>query len=300
MSARVLVVGDTILDHYVFGSVSRVNPEAPHSVVLDYEREEFKLGGACNVAKNLKQLTDSGVFVDYAGACSDFISELLSESMIASFESPTHLNSEILLKTRFVSNNHHILRVDTNRNYSFDNSFYFKVLEKIQENSYDLIIISDYNKGTIYSDFSKKIFETNIPVIFDVKSSKNLPKMGFKVEKYNNVIIKCNKSEFFNEIRTEHICGVNAVIETRGAEGYKIHSDRSWSYKEPEKSNTSVVDVVGAGDTFLAGMAAKYLMTARLDVDEMCQLGNVCASEKVKHFGTYAVTQQEVLRERNI
>jgi rfaE bifunctional protein kinase chain/domain len=294
---RVLVIGDTILDHYVYGSVSRVNPEAPHSVVLDYEKEEFRLGGACNVAKNIKKLAPE-VQVDFAGAVSDTVSDLLSECEIACMED-THVNSQILLKTRFVSNNHHILRLDTNKSYQFDNNFYLKILSKIENNNYDLIVISDYNKGTIYSDFSKKIFETGISIIFDVKAAKNLPMMKSKFIKYENVILKCNKSEFYNEIKTEHTTRVLAVVETRGAEGYRIHSSEHWSYKQPVVADKNfAVDVVGAGDTFLAGMAAQYLQSGTIcdgkivldfNVDDMCSFGNICAAAKVKHFGTYAV-----------
>lgn len=287
---KVLVIGDTILDHYIFGSVDRVNPEAPHSVVLDYEKEEFRLGGACNVAHNIKTLLGNLVSVHYAGATSEHIQEMLTDVGIASFPNVTHNESQILLKTRFVCENHHILRLDRNKLYDFSNSFYDQIMKKISEESYDLIVVSDYNKGTLTSFLSKVLFETDVPMFIDIKSGLNLPHFNSKYPKKENVILKCNKKEFRTEINTTHIHAVKAVIETRGSEGYIIHDSSSYAYKsESLDKNTNPVDVVGAGDSFLAGMAYTFIKSKSLDPQKLAASGDAVARMKIKHFGTHAV-----------
>lgn len=289
---KVLVIGDTILDHYVYGSVDRVNPEAPHSVVLDFEKDEYRLGGATNVANNIKSLMGDKASVHYIGAVSESISDMLTEANISCLSDETHTENQILLKTRFVCAQNHIMRLDINKKYHFDNSFYDKLLIKIMENSYDLIVISDYNKGTIKPDIVQHIFNTNLPIIFDVKTALNLPNslQSSKNLKYLNVVLKCNKKEFNSEINTSHIHAVKAVVETRGEEGYYIHDDSSYVFKSEIFQKKNVVDVVGAGDSFLAGMAWSHLHNDKFDVKSMASCGNNIAAMKVKNFGTYAVS----------
>lgn len=291
---KVLVIGDTILDHYIYGAVDRINPEAPHSVVLDYMSESVKLGGATNVANNLVKLTNGQVRVHYYGAVSEQIVDLLTENGIHSPADVTHDDSEILLKTRFVCDNHHILRVDRNKNYLFKSNFETDLYDKIEAYEYDLIILSDYNKGTLNQWMVNKLWSTNLPILFDVKVGRNIPRPTAFNRKNNNVILKCNRKEFLNEISVENIQSVQAVVETRGSEGFRIHNEESYTYQN-KNFVSNVVDVVGAGDTFLAGMAARYLDSKNWDVKDMAYHGNLCASEKVKHFGTYAVKKEELV-----
>lgn len=291
---KVLVIGDTILDHYIYGTVDRINPEAPHSVVLDYMSESVKLGGATNVANNLVKLMNGQVHVHYYGAVSEQIVDLLTENGISSPAEVTHDDSEILLKTRFVCDNHHILRVDRNKNYLFKSNFESNLYYKIEGHDYDLIILSDYNKGTLNQWMVNKLWSTNLPILFDVKVGRNIPRPTAFNRKNNNVILKCNRKEFLNEISVENIQSVQAVVETRGSEGFRIHNEEYYTYQN-KNFVSNVVDVVGAGDTFLAGMAARYLDSKNWDVKDMAYHGNLCASEKVKHFGTYAVKKEELV-----
>lgn len=289
---KVLVIGDTIIDHYVYGSVDRVNPEAPHSVVLDYMSESFSLGGATNVANNIAKLCPEAA-VHFYGPTSDMISDMLTDEGIFSDDEVTHKDDEILLKTRFVSSNHHLLRVDRNKKYRLTSSkFEDRLFEKIAQNDYDLIVMSDYDKGTITSQMSKKIFAGDIPVLFDVKKRYNLP---FRDPTNNeNVILKANRHEFRQEVPVDVVFSVKAVVETRGHEGFCIHTNSGDAVKSKPLDEVGVVDVVGAGDTFLAGMAAKFLQSGNFDPLELAEFGNKCAAHKVKHFGTHAVRLRDL------
>lgn len=289
---KVLVIGDTIIDHYLYGSVDRVNPEAPHSVVLDYMSESFSLGGATNVANNIAKLCPEAA-VHFYGPTSDLVSDMLTDEGIFSDEEMTHKDDEILLKTRFVSSNHHLLRVDRNKKYNLSAKFEQRLLQKISAHGdYDLIVMSDYNKGTITREMSKRIFSSGIPVLFDVKKRNNLPFFHDSTI-CENVILKANKHEFRQEIPVDVVFSVKAVVETRGHEGFHIHTN-SDVFKSKPLEEVGVVDVVGAGDTFLAGMAAKFLQSGNFDPLELAEFGNKCASAKVKHFGTHAVRLRDL------
>lgn len=288
---KVLVIGDTILDNYIFGDVSRINPEAKHSVILDYEYEKLFLGGACNVAANIRSLSkNSNLIIHYVGAISTQIKEMLNGFEVFT-GNITHKEENILIKTRLICENHHVLRLDRNKKYFFSESFEENLKERLNDYDYDLIVISDYNKGTINSYISNILCKINVPILFDVKVNFNLPS-GY--ENKEHVILKCNSKEFNDEIEGRHIKGYGCVIETRGKYGFRIHYDTGVFIEGLEPPTVNVVDVVGAGDTFLSGMAVNFLESENPNIMNMANFGNKCASEKVKHFGTYTVKRREV------
>jgi rfaE bifunctional protein kinase chain/domain len=288
---KVLVVGDTILDHYVHGTVGRINPEASHSVVLDYQRESLKLGGATNVAANIKSLLGPESMVHYFGAVSEQVSDLLTSFGVASSE-VTHPDSQILLKTRYICNNHYLLRVDRGTKYEFGESFEENLKAKLAEYDYDLIVISDYDKGTLSPNIVEKLFNTGKKILFDLKKRKNFV---LSDKQRMNIILKCNKSEFESEIDNEILRSVNSVIQTVGENGsvvWKCNSQASRSATSVPvfiEKRVPVADVVGAGDAFLAGMAHCHL-TQNTWVDiSLAHAGNAWATEKVKNFGTHVL-----------
>lgn len=304
---RVLIVGDTILDHYVYGSVSRVNPEAPHSVVLDVNgKEEVKLGGACNVAANLRGIFGEDIAIHYFGVVSYNVACMLAAYRIAIEPELTVEDDQILLKTRYVCGNNHLLRVDRGQKYDLD---FFKInllKQKLREDVYDLVIISDYNKGTITAKTCEAVVRSGAKTLIDLKKRQNLflintrrediphlPKLTDVPTNSSHVILKCNTAEFEAEIGQNMIDVVQAVVKTRGADGCDVYYDDE-PVHIPAPDIGSVADVVGAGDTFLAGMAAKFLETGTWDAVEMARFGTRCATEKVKHFGTHVVRLEDI------
>lgn len=286
MSKKVLVVGDTILDIYCYGSVERISPEAPVPV-FDFEKEECVLGGATNVAANIRSLMrDSDVKIDYFGFYSLKILDLLSSKDIKCIGVPVNFD-EILTKRRFVSSNTQLLRVDNHKKYSkIDhlavNALTFDLLDLSQ---YDIIVVSDYDKNTLeLKHFDILAEATDIPKIIDLKRIR--PDMMSFANK--NCILKCNLKEYD---LNPHISFLGAkVVVTTGENGYWFpQTDERFPRS---KIDGEVVDVVGAGDVFLAGMAVNFLESGILDPYKLCDFGNRCAGEKVKHFGTVAVNRK--------
>lgn len=236
---KVLLIGDGCIDEYVYGNCVRLNPEAPVPV-MSYSKTETKGGMACNVFNNLVSF---GLDVTF------------------------HTNKEQIRKTRYVDekSNHQILRVDMEQEI-----LPFK--ESISD-EYDVIVISDYDKGFLTS---KKLFEivenAKCPVFIDSKKTE-LP--------LYNCIIKVNDSEF-KKLKNKH----HNVIVTMGSDGAEFNKQLF----PTEKVN--VYDVVGAGDTFLASLVYFYLLCGR--IEEAIPYANRAAAIAVQHPGTYVLTENDI------
>lgn len=287
---RILVVGDTILDRFVVGSVSRVNPEAP-ALILDQESEEDVLGGACNVAANIRTLsTDKSLSIDYFGMGSAQILSMLSEYSI-DFFGVACTKDDILTKTRYVSQGKHLIRVDKNKKYDDELCLAAsKLIKGLRGVQYDLIVISDYDKGTLSSEIADFLFSLDVPILFDVKRFRP----WLKNVDLSKCILKCNEKEYNEGINHLLWEKRGPMIVTLGSRGYNISSfaeddglDIEHFSVEPLKS--PAIDVVGAGDTFLAGMVAGFLWGSEFDAKAMARMGNKAAAIKVQQFGTRAV-----------
>jgi D-beta-D-heptose 7-phosphate kinase/D-beta-D-heptose 1-phosphate adenosyltransferase len=279
---KVLVVGDSIIDEYVHGEASRVSPEGPF-LVLDVDPciiPEFRLGGACNVAANIKSLNRDSVEVDYLGAWSEQL-KLMLDSVGVNLIKEEGLkvdNSFMLKKTRLCSHGRQILRLDSGKFYSIDFVIY-NFLVNVCKN-YDAIVISDYDKRTISDSEWIDISSANFSclVFADIKRDRDL---HFDRNKF---ILKCNKKEFdsFSNCR-------NFSVVTLGEKGC-MWIDNNLERHYVESWPSQVVDTVGAGDVFLACMVSHYLSNGKaLDFDSMCRFANEKCSESVKSFGTTVV-----------
>lgn len=302
---RVLVVGDTILDHYIYGNVSRLNPEAPYSVVFDVDeqrKEELRLGGACNVASNIKSIYGDDVCIHYLGPICDAIIDQMSLLNIATNSDLFYDIDDILIKTRYVYEKHHMLRVDRGKKYLVKNNFYDILKQSIEQYKYDLIVVSDYDKGVVNKKTSEIIVMSGIKCLFDLKRRDNLFLLNIRKEdspflkdieinSNEHVIIKCNAKEFELEMSENIIDKVCAVVKTTGPDGCDVHVDGSVHHISAPF--IEMVDVVGAGDSFLAGMACKALRDDDWNPVSLSEFGVKCASEKVKHFGTHSVKMDE-------
>lgn len=274
---RVLVIGDTILDIYCYGEVNRISPEAPVPV-FDYKSEEHVLGGACNVAANIRTLLkDKDTSIDYFGYYSKEISDLLRKYKIGCVGVPVNDNL-ILKKQRFVCDKHQLLRVDNHKKYKDVNNWL--KYKSVDLQHYDIIVISDYDKGTLKeAEFELLSYANNYKII-DLKRVRS--PISFRD---SDCILKCNEKEYESNKNITRL-GANVVV-TKGDKGYYFPlTDELF----PNVRHTGeVIDVVGAGDVFLAGMAVNFLESGNFDMHEMAAFGNICAGEKVKHFGTIAV-----------
>ena len=236
---NVLLIGDSCEDRYFYGDAKRLSPEAPVPI-LEYRRGVTSQGMAMNVFNNLKAF---GVSIN----------------MIT--------NEEKIIKTRFIDekSNQQILRSDEEPEIK---PFPYKM----PENKYDVLVISDYNKGFVSQE---KMFELvewfDGPVFIDTKK-RYVP---------DRCYVKVNDIEYENlETKT------NNLIITRGGEGAEYQG------KLYPAEKVKVFDVVGAGDTFLAALTYGYLNYG--SIEEAIPLANKAAAIAVSHTGTYVLKEEDV------
>lgn len=292
MSKKVLVIGDTILDHYIHGEVSRISPEAPVPV-FDKKSTETVLGGACNVAANIRTLTkDENLQIDYFGFFLPAVLKLFQEYKIQHWGVPVS-SDEILTKTRYICQNQQMFRVDNNKNYLNVKAkeVLYLSFKSLDFSKYDMIVVSDYDKGTLREDEFEILSELNIPTIIDLKRIRlNMP--SFK--KNPHIILKCNEKEYEENPHMDLIAAKDenpTLVVTLGKNGFWFPQINQ---KYPRIQTHPVRDVTGAGDSFTAGMAAKYLNDDWCDIYGWAKYGNLAAAVKVQNFGTKAVTWKEV------
>lgn len=296
MVPNVLVIGDTILDRYVKGDVLRISPEAPVPVLQSKEKSKI-LGGACNVAVNIKNLAPEGCEVSYFGFVSSEIVQMLQQNEIASIGVAVS-EEDLLTKTRYVCENYQLLRVDRNLKYA---EHLVLVKDKLIRghnlNRYDLIVISDYDKGTFTQELAEYIFENfDGPILIDLKRFRNwMNSINLK-----NSVIKCNEKEYEeNRIHVLDYSPMRNMVITLGKKGYKILETGLQGPKVVEergifKLGLPAIDPVGAGDTFLAGMASNFLETGEFDIKKMAENGNKASAIRVSKFGKLVVTKREM------
>ena len=301
----ILVIGDLMLDKFIFGSVERISPEAPVPIVK-LEKEEQMLGGSGNVIRNLSNL---GI---KTSLCSAVGKDLAGDLLIAQLtKKGTDISNVLRLKNirttekmRIVADRQQIARVDWDINDSevdFDDNIIKSIATYIKE--VDGVIISDYAKGICSDVLLKKVIRTsnksNIPIFVDPKGSDwekyqhaNLITPNIKEAE---IILgeKLENDEAF-EMAGEKICStfdIEACLITRGGDGMSFFcKDNTFHLKSNAKE---IFDVSGAGDTVISAMATGLVMN--LTYKQAAEFSNQAAGIVVGHIGTSAITTRELL-----
>jgi len=301
----ILVIGDLMLDRFIFGNVDRISPEAPVPIVK-FKKEEQMLGGCGNVIRNLnnlgiKTLLYSVVGQDLAG---DRLIEQLLEKEVPVSNVLRINNIRTTEKMRIIPDRQQVARVDWDMD-DFKIEFIDKLMENISEDIKDVdgIIISDYAKGVCSESLIQKVIkiskENDIPTYIDPKGS------DWGKYKYANLItpnIKeaeitlgqklVNDKDF--EMAGEKICStfhIESCLITRGGDGMSFFGKNNTFHL---KSNAKeIFDVSGAGDTVISVMAIGLAMD--LTYKQAAEFSNQAAGIVVGHIGTSAITTRELL-----
>jgi len=241
---KLLVIGDACIDHYVYGQCLKLNPESA-APLLNWQRSEQKFGMALNVKDNLVAL---GADVD------------------------TLVPEQLSIKTRFVDirNGQQLLRLDQ------DTVVNPIEISKTQIESYDGIVVSDYNKGFVDDKLLAMLDkEAHCPVFVDTKKTD--------LNKYKNLIFKLNQLEYQRLISYP-----DNLITTMGDRGAKFND-----IEFPTESST-VVDVCGAGDMFLSALSFSYINLFRFNLPECIKFANRASSISIQHQGVYVLNSDDV------
>ncbi len=303
MKKKITVIGDVMIDWYLHGESSRISPEAPVPVV-NFKESKFQLGGAANVANNLKHLEIEPFLIGAVGK--DHFGLLLKEHLKAEkikFNLLSEKSFQTICKQRLMSSNQQLARIDYEQYFhasKLTNTFntFIKNIAKT-----DLIIVSDYGKGTVFN--ARKLIQS----ARKLKKKILIDPKGKDFKKYKGAnLITPNKAEFENIMgkvgskrdlvnkakkMLEHL-NLESLIVTLGSEGMyvltksnkKIIGDFINAYPQ------EVFDVSGAGDTTIAALGAA--LSEGNDIFSAAEFANLAASISVSKLGTSTVSKDEV------
>lgn len=304
---KVLVIGDVMLDEYVDGTVTRISPEAPVPI-LNKQNSYYRLGGATNVAKNVKALGANVWLIgrignDVPGAV---IKHELQEAGIISEFLMKDCTLPTTVKTRFMSGQYPLLRVDSEDKKSVGNTpFAEDLLASLDRHMryFDVIIISDYEKGVVFPELLKEIslLQSDLKKIVTADTHKTDMSLfkNFTSLKPNQIelsrIVKqpvenWKDAERFVEFLIDTY-GFDNLLVTLGADGLYYGSRTEKGYLPAEKRD--IIDVTGAGDTVIA--VYSVALAAGYTIREAAKLANKAAGIVVSKLGTATISIEELL-----
>ncbi len=302
-SVRLLVVGDVMLDRYWFGDVSRISPEAPVPVVR-IERREARLGGAANVARNAAALGAHCGLLGVVGndEAGDEVEQILRDSSIDTYLKRDEQISTIV-KLRVIGRQQQMVRIDFEEAPSEttlrDKLTQFKAILP----DYDVIIFSDYNKGSLVNvaEMIRMAREAGKTVMVDPKGDDFTPYAGATMLTPNKSELKRivgswkteeQLTEKAQKLREE--LGLTALLLTRSEEGMSLYTADEVLHVHADARE--VFDVSGAGDTVIATMAA--MLGAGVPLAEALATANRAGGIVVGKLGTATVTRDELFAHR--
>ena len=287
---NILIIGDVMVDAYAWGEVDRISPEAPVPIFSCSSREN-RLGGAANVALNIKSLGANPILCSVIGdddRGKDFVN-LLSEIQQEQSGIVVSSHRRTTVKTRFISNNQHVIRIDEEDTHELaddtETSFIKHVLNLLDSKNIDAIVFEDYDKGLI----TKKLIETvtdkakqmEIPVLVDPKKRhysdyKNVTlfKPNFKefLEGSNLSIEKGDIDGLFRAAKQfQSEMGVDKLLITLSELGVFISNENT--YEHIPAVVRKIADVSGAGDTVIS--VATLCLAAGMNAKEIAAISNL-------------------------
>ncbi len=310
-SANILVIGDIIVDHFIWGSVSRISPEAPVPVV-NVTHEDILLGGAANVLHNIYdmggQVTLCGIIGDdYMGnRLLDLLGELGS-SKEGILQLTDHLTTK---KTRIIAQNQQVVRFDRERDIRLSKDRIQQLMDFIEHNltSFDAIILSDYDKGMICTEVmdclrTKLQSCPDIPVIVDPKPRHGelfhgttlLTPNKHEAEILSGITITDEESLTKAAQKIMDNLGTQSILITQGEAGMALLENGNPIITIPTMAK-EVYDVTGAGDTVIATLA--LALACKVPLPDAAALANFAAGIVVGKVGTATASAHELLTEQ--
>jgi len=303
---KILVLGDVMLDHYIWGETSRISPEAPVPVV-GVQRESSRLGGAANVAANIKSLGGEPILVSVLGNDEGgrqlreaFTSRKISDSnLVVDSERPT------VKKTRVIARSQQVVRIDREVTSKLSSSTLASMSAKIEAvaDEIDGVLISDYGKGVICQTLLDRWLpffrEQKLPVCVDPKETHfhsyrqvtvltpNVKEASFAAGQPIVDIASLEKAgqRLLTSLEAE------ALLITRGEEGMALLRKGTPTYFIPSFGR-EVYDVTGAGDTVVSTLM--MALASGVSLEDGTLLANHAASRAIRELGTATVSCDEI------
>lgn len=307
-----MIVGDVMVDAYLWGDAERISPEAPVPVI-SVTRKEQRPGGAANVALNIRSLGGNVAVASVVGddSAGKNLIHLFKDNGVGTDVIIQSSQRVTTVKTRIISHQQHMLRVDEEQTGDLSAEDENRLLETIKvyisSNKPDVILFEDYNKGVLTESLIAKIIslanEKSIPTCVDPKKNNFFS--------YKNVtLFKPNLKELREGLKTDIDKNndrqiVDAVYELERRIGNKISlitlSERGVFYKSGDEYEIlpahvrNISDVSGAGDTVIA--VAALCLAAKLPVKKIAAISNLAGGLVCEYVGVVPVNKEQLLNE---
>ena len=302
---KILVIGDLIIDHYLWGSCNRISPEAPVQVI-NINNESLALGGAGNVINNLNSL---GAKVDVISVIGEYDESLELKSLL----NDINIDTKYLItqsgritskKTRIISENQQVIRYDKEFTDEINKKSQAAVIDFFESivSKYDIILLSDYGKGLLTSELTQKLISiannNDKRVLADPKGRDFLKYKGAYLLTPNkkeageatNILINDNASLQQAIKILKNKCSLNISLITLSDEGVAIFDNELRIHPTVAKE---VFDVTGAGDTVLASLG--FALSCNKSIDEAVKFANLASGVVVGKIGSATASLNEII-----
>ena len=301
---NILVIGDLMIDHYLWGSCERISPEAPVQVV-DIAKETRVLGGAGNVINNLNALGAKVSVSSVIGNDDNGVElmEMLKEIDVDTKNIIIEKSRKTSKKSRVIAVSQQILRYDKETKEEIKNDSVLGILESLKDNisSFDIIILSDYGKGVLTTKLSQEIIKLanskNIKVLVDPKGSDFSKYKGAYLLTPNkkeamlasDIVIKDDETLQKALVKLKNECDLDISLITLSEDGIAIYDEDVKRFPTVAKE---VFDVTGAGDTVIASIA--FALSCTKNIQESATFANLAAGVVVGKIGSATVSIDEI------
>ena len=302
---KILVVGDLMIDHYLWGSSERISPEAPVQVV-NVDSESTVLGGAGNVINNLNALGAMVDVISVIGECetSKELKDLLCDIKVETQYLITQKNRVTSKKSRIIAAQQQVVRYDRESTSEINNKSQVAILKVFKKivNNYDVILLSDYGKGVLTFELTQSL----ISIANENKKKLLVDPKGLDYSKYKgaylltpnkkeaseatNIIIKDNESLTQSIRILKDQIDLTVSLITLSEKGVAIFDNELRIHPTVARE---VFDVTGAGDTILASLG--FALSCNKDIDEAIKFANLASGVVVGKIGSATATLNEII-----
>jgi rfaE bifunctional protein kinase chain/domain len=309
---KIGVIGDVMLDTYMWGRVDRISPEAPVPVV-SLDKKEYRIGGAGNVALNCHSLGSQVFILSVTGDDTEglLVQELLDENMIDTSYLVKSSSRITTNKIRIISRNQQMMRLDSEITTDLDKKSEEALLQQvhsfIQKHDPDVMIFEDYNKGVLTEKVIHEIIticrEAGVITAVDPKRKNFFSYQNADIFKPNLTEVKQGLNLLFEEVNNSLLQRIH--LELQNILEHKISfitlSDKGVYYQQDGKASIipshlrNISDVSGAGDTVIAVAALVYAVTG--DIHLMAEVANIAGGLVCEEVGTVAIDKGKLQRE---
>lgn len=309
---NVLIIGDVMIDSYMWGNVSRISPEAPVPIVA-VNKKENRLGGAANVALNIQAMGATPILCAVIGNDDNasLFNSLLKKQKLSNDGIIKSSSRVTTVKTRIIGNHHQMLRIDeeieTPIQLKETDALTAKIKKLINDKKIDVIIFEDYDKGvitpTLIDNVVKLAKQKNIPTVVDPKKKNFMSYTGVTLFKPNLKELKEGLKLDFDVNKTAELSKVvdgfikkqkiEAALITLSEKGVYIHTQKSKSLIPAHIRD--IMDVSGAGDTVVS--IAALCLALKLTPATIATLSNLAGGLVCEKIGVVPIDKKQLLNE---